>query len=48
MKNVIIDPEDFKMIVEFITSQSMPFEKAIELNNILINIKIVDIEIENV
>jgi hypothetical protein len=44
MKKVIIDPEEFKKIVEFIASQSMLFEKAVELNNILVNVKIMEVE----
>jgi hypothetical protein len=47
MKKVIIDPVDFKKIVDFITTQSIPFFQAVELNEVLKSVQIVEIKQED-
>jgi hypothetical protein len=51
MKKVIIEPIDFKKIVEFLFSLSIPFSqvaKAAEVNEILKRVQIMDVEIMDV
>jgi hypothetical protein len=46
MKKVIIDPADFKKIVEFLTSQNIPFTqaaKAVEISEILKRVQIIEV-----
>jgi hypothetical protein len=48
MKKVVIEPVDFKKIVEFLTSLSIPFlqvAKAAEVSEILKRVQIMDVEI---
>ena len=47
-KKVVIDPEDFDKLVQFVTNQSVPFHNlkpAAEVDYILRNITVMDIQI---
>lgn len=48
-KKVVIEPNDFKKIVDYLTSLPVPFqalEKAVEIKSILLKIRIMELEMK--